>query len=167
MDDDTPRPPPVSQLSKTPSWVLLGFVIGAAFVWLLPHPEPKSEPPRRRAPPPAAAPAPHEKRDLAVIDAVFAEWGGDAIWENDLTEVALWDAEAKAFGHCYEVLRSGGNFYFRPIDRLTRPVLTHGQLKPGSPLRYTETEAMRQAWLREKAQEDWKAISDSLKSPKP
>jgi hypothetical protein len=162
-DADHPAPPPVKQLSRTPSWLLLGFLLGASFVWLLPHPETKPVPPARREPAPAAAAAaPREKRDLTVIEAVFAEWGGAAIWEHDLTEVALWDSEAKAFSQCYEVLRSGGNFYYRPIDRLTRPVLTHGGLKPDSPLRLTETAAMREEWLREKSQEDWKAIKDSI-----
>jgi len=166
MDEDTPRPPSVRQLSKTPSWLLLGFVFGAAFVWLLPHPEPKPEPPHRRAPVPAAVSVvPREKRDVTVIEAVFAEWGGPAVWEHDLTEVALWDSETNAFNRFYEVLRSGGNFYYRPIDRLTRPVLTHGGLKAGSPLLFTEPEAMRQEWLREKAQEDWKAIAESITSP--
>lgn len=165
MDDDTPRPPSPKSLSKTPSWILLGFVLGALFVWLLPRDEPAP-----RAAKPAAvkiqSPAPREKKDLSEIEAVFAEWGGGAVWENDLTEVALWSIERSAFTRNYEVLRSGGNFYYRPIDRLTRPVLTHG-VQADSPLQFTETEALRQQWLREKAEENWKAITGSLKTPPP
>ncbi len=167
MDDtDAPRPPSARQLSKTPSWILLGFILGAAFVWLLPTDEQKTEAPRRREPTKAVAAAgEHAKRDLTTIEAVFAEWGSHAVWEHDLTEVALWDSETKAFNHYYEVLRSGGNFYYRPLDRLTRPILTHGVKDPDCPLRFTETEAMRQEWLHEKAQEDWKAITNSIQKP--
>lgn len=163
MDEDTPSPTPrPGQLSKTPSWLLLGFILGAGFVWLLPQPAPKAPPiVQREKPAPPAAP---KKRDLMVIEAVFTAHGAPAVWVDDLTEVALWNTETGAYDQFYEVLRSGGSYYYRPIDRLTRPVLTHGDVRTDGPLLFTETEAMRQAWLREKAQEDWRAISDSFKS---
>jgi hypothetical protein len=58
------------------------------------------------------------------------------------------------------VLRTGENYYFRTIDRLTRPILTHG-VKVDGPLLYTETEAMRAEWLQEKRQENWNMIRES------
>ena len=135
-------PPSVSRLSKTPSWVTLGFVLGALFVWALPHVE------NNLAPPPAtlATTVRLERPQLTEIEAVFAEWGHFAVWENDVTEVALWDVDKRSYAICYEVLRSGENFYFRSIPRLTRPVLTHG-LHETMPLQFTETEAMRREWL--------------------
>ena len=36
MDEEDPKPPSPSQLSKIPSWISLGFVLGALFVWALP-----------------------------------------------------------------------------------------------------------------------------------
>jgi len=170
MDEVDPKPPSPSQLSKIPSWISLGFVLGALFVWALPSPE--TEAPVPSAPeapevsvPPAvrSGPAP-----LSDIEVVFSEWGHHAVWSHDLSEVALWDTETKSYSRYYEVLRNGENYYFRTIDRLTRPILTHG-VKADAPLQYTETEAMREEWLREKRQEDWKVIRESnpLKPSKP
>jgi hypothetical protein len=142
MDEPSDRTPPLSRLSKTPSWVLLGFVIGALFVWALP----------REITTPAG---PAGTKTLTVqlerpkatdIEAVFAEWGRYAVWEHDLTEVALWDVDRKSYSIFYEVLRSGDIIYFRSIPRLTRPILTHG-VHVHSPLQYTETEEQRREWL--------------------
>ena len=135
-------PPAVSRLSKTPSWVMLGFVLGALFVWALPQVE------KTVAPPAAGNPAVLllERPKATEIEAVFAEWGRFAVWENGLTEVALWDVDKRSYSICYEVLRDGDNLYFRSIPRLTRPVLTHG-VHGTMPLQFTETEAMRREWL--------------------
>jgi len=135
-------PPSAKRLSKTPSWVTLGFVLGALFVWALPQVEKDLV-----SPPPAVSATLQLRRPaLTEIEAVFAEWGHFAVWENDLTEVALWDVDKHSYSICYEVLRSGENLYFRSIPRLTRPVLTHG-LHGTMPLQFTETEALRREWL--------------------
>ncbi len=170
MDDSEPRPPSPSQLSKIPSWISLGFVLGALFVWALPAPEVEAPatPPPAEVPLVAPAPVRSGPAPLSDIEAVFAVWGRYAIWYNDLSEVALWDTETKAYSRYYEVLRNGDSYYFRTIDRLTRPILNHGILVE-SPLQYTETEAMREEWLREKREVDWKLIKESnpLKAPIP
>ena len=166
MDESEPRPPSPSQLSKILSWISLGFVLGALFVWALPAPEveapasasataPAAEPPPVLTVPVRSGPAP-----LSDIEAVFEVWGHHAIWYNDLSEVALWDTETKQFSRFYEVIRNGDTYYFRTIDRLTRPILTHG-IRVDGPLLYTETEAMRDEWLREKHEEDWRIIKES------
>ena len=134
-------PPSASRLSKTPSWVTLGFILGALFVWALPQVEKTVTPPAGRA-----VTVQLVRPKFTDIEAVFAEWGHQAVWENDLTEVALWDVDKRSYSICYEVLRNGENFYFRSISRLTRPVLTHGLSGP-APLQFTETEAMRREWL--------------------
>jgi hypothetical protein len=135
-------PPSPSRLSKTPSWVTLGFVLGALFVWALPRAEQSA---MRPAVPPATR-VQLARPQATEIEAVFAQYGQPAVWDNDVTEVALWDVDRRSYSLCYEVLRNGENFYFRSIPRLTRPVLTHGVPGP-SPLRFTETEAMRREWL--------------------
>lgn len=162
MDEDEPKPPSPSQLSKIPSWISLGFVLGALFVWALPSPDTTpAEPPPVRIPLDAPAPVTRSgPTQLSDVEVVFAEWGQYAIWEHDLSEVALWDTETKQFSRYYEVLRSRDNHYFRSIDHLTRPILTHG-VKVNGPLLYTETEAMREEWLQEKRQEDWKVITET------
>lgn len=134
-------PPSASRLSKTPSWVMLGFGLGALFVWALPHAEKIAAPARTQT-----VSVQLERPKLTDIEAVFAAWSQFAVWENDLTEVALWDTERKAYSIYYEVLRNGDALYFRSIPRLTRPVLTHGLHGP-MPLQFTETEALRREWL--------------------
>ncbi len=135
------RPAPPSRLSRTPSWITLGFVLGALFVALLPGPKP---PPA--APTPPAQVVKLERPKLTEIEAVFAHWGDRAVWQNDLTEVALWDTERHSYSLFYEVLRNGDTYYFRSIPHLTRPLLTRG-VDANAPLQFTETEESRREWL--------------------
>jgi hypothetical protein len=143
MDEPAkPYPTPSPRLSKTPSWVTLGFVLGALFVWALPRPEkPAAEPAISRS-----LTVQLQRPKLTEIEAVFAEWGHLAVWDYDLTEVAMWDVDKQSFSICYEVLRDGDKLFFRSIPHLTRPVLTHGLHGP-MPLQFTETEALRREWL--------------------
>jgi hypothetical protein len=145
MDEPSDKPLPPSRLSKTPSWVSLGFVIGALFVWALPR-ETKTAGTAGES---SAAKVPVvqlERPKATDIEAVFAEWGRYAVWDNDLTEVALWDVDRKSYTIFYEILRSGDASYFRSIPRLTRPILVHG-VPRGCPLQFTETEEQRREWL--------------------
>ena len=121
----------------TPSWVMLGFVLGAFFVWALP--EAKKKPP----PPPALVERVPEPMTLASrlprlteVEAVFAQWDRYAIWESDVTEVAYWNEETRSFSNFFEVLRSGDRLFFRSIPKLTRPVVRRG-VEARSPLLFT------------------------------
>jgi hypothetical protein len=146
MDEsENQRPISPARLSKTPSWITLGFVLGAMFVLALPR-EHRPAPPAV-AQPLAQPPVRLERPVLTEIEAVFSEWGQYAAWEHDITEVALWDADRKAYAICYEVLRNGESLFFRSIPHLSRPVLTHG-VPNNSPLQFTEPEEQRQEWLR-------------------
>lgn len=141
MDDSPETPPAPSRPSKTPSWILLGFVIGALFVWALPRErENETTPVTKRTVIELARPK------ASDIEAVFEAWGQYAAWDHDLTEVALWDVDKKTYSIYYEILRRGDALYFRSIPHLTRPLLTHG-VHVQSPLQYTETEQMRQEWI--------------------
>ena len=161
MDDSSPAGKP----TQTPSWVMLGFVVGVLFMLALPRhspapPAPAPAPVRAPLPPPAPAPAPAQ---ISTIDAVFAVWGKYAIWDNDTTEVALWDSGTGDFSDCYEVLRVGDTNFFRPIPHLTRPVLHHGVPDAqNAPLEYTETAAQEQEWKKEASDENWRAFNDAL-----
>jgi hypothetical protein len=152
--------PKSSKPNSAPSWVMLGFILGGLCVLAVPRPSPPPpEPPAAPPRPPAPPPAPR----LTTIEAVFDEWGKYAVWNQNVTEVALWDTDTKAYDECYEVLRVGGSDYFRSISRLTRPVLTHGLPDdPAMPLEFTETDAQRQEWLRETGQENWNALRQAL-----
>lgn len=154
MDDDEPKaenryPISAAKLSKTPSWIMLGFLLGAAFVIALP-PLRKSrapEPPAPRAEEPIRPATPREPPQLTTIEAVFADWGRYAVWSDDVTEVALWNSHDKAFTDFYEVRRLGNAFYFRTISRLTRRIISRGKPLPESPLQFTETEEQYREWL--------------------
>jgi len=137
-----PSTPSPARLSKTPSWITLGFVLGALFVLALQREE--SDKRLSTAVPPTTVRL--ERPKMTEIEAVFADWGKYAVWQNDVTEVALWDTEKHNYSICYEVVRIGENYYFRSIPRLTRPVLTRG-VRSESPLQFTETEESRREWL--------------------
>jgi len=139
IPDNAPPPAPPS---KVPSWVLLGFVIGAVFVFLLRRdyirpgapPVPVAGPP----PPPAVVQAVARKPEasLATIEAVWDAWGGNAIWEGDTTQVAMWNVDQGGFSEFFEVVRHGDHVYFRSLTRLTRPVVDRG-LGIQCPLQFT------------------------------
>lgn len=146
MDDiDSGRPVPISRLSKTPSWITLGFVMGALFILALPRDEDKksSRPARLEKP---ASTVELVRPKLTDIEAVFSDWEHYAVWHNDVTEVALWDTDRRSYTIFYEVIRREGVYYFRSIPRLTRPILKRG-VPEQSPLAFTETEESRRAWL--------------------
>lgn len=151
MDDEPPEkryPPSVSKMSKTPSWVMLGFVLGALFVLALPNrrrAEPSPAPTKKvEAPRPAA---PREPPPLTRIEAVFEEWGKYAVWHDDTTEVALWDSTEERYSDFYEIRKVGGALYFRSVPRLTRrPIGDRSRELVGSPLLFTETEEQFREW---------------------
>ena len=85
------------------------------------------------------APAPPELLTVeraVFFEDVFAQLNRNAVWQDDVTEVAFWNAPRRAFSDCYEVLRTGDKFYFRSIPHLTRPVLKEG-VSADSPLLFT------------------------------
>lgn len=141
--EEAPTVPP-SRLSKTPSWITLGFLLGALFVWTLPRK------PERPDPELSAQASPQvvqlERPRLTEVEAVFAEWERYAVWKNNVTQVAMWDTEKRSFSIFYEVLRQNGEYYFRSIPALTRPLLTRG-VPENAPLQFAETEESRRAWI--------------------
>lgn len=151
MDEDEPPqksyPPSVSKMSKTPSWIMLGFVLGALFVLALPDRRPRPEMPApARKPEPAAPAVPRDPPPLSRIEAVFEEWGKYAVWHEDTTEVALWDPAENRYSDFYEVRKVNGAPYFRSIPKLTRRAIDHGKPLEGSPLQFTETEEQYREW---------------------
>jgi len=163
MDEEPPSQPPPGKPSQVPSWIMLGFVLGALFVLALPR-RPSIGPeirPSAEATPQAPA-RPADRPQITTIEAVFAAWEKYAVWSDDTTEVALWSASTRSFSECYEVLRNGDARYFRSIGRLTRPILEHG-IVDGSPLEFTETVRQRNEWLGQMGKEDMKALSESVK----
>ena len=155
MDDDPEAPQsqyPLAgskaKLSRTPSWVMLGFILGALFVYVLMRRQEAARPSTvsvrivdaPKPAPPRAAPA------LTTIEAVFEVWGEHAVWSGNTTEVALWNKEAGQFSDYYEVRRIAGVNYFRSIPELSRRVIRHGRELPDSPLQFTETEEQYREW---------------------
>jgi hypothetical protein len=150
--DSDSRPPDradrPARLSRTPSWVMLGFLLGAlaVYAWL----RPRGNAPQPPAPPAvSAAPVAETKRDapvLTTIEAVFATWGENAVWHANTTEIALWNSRDRDFTDFYEVRRIGGVNYFRSIPTLTRRIIRRGKEIPECPLQFTETEEQYREW---------------------
>lgn len=148
MSVDTPtRWSPKTELSQAPSWILLGFVVGAVFVFLLRRQYIVEE--ALLAPPAVEAPASAASENLAsptaarageptaaAFDAVWRAWGHHAVWVDDTTQVALWNAKSGDYSDAFEVVRRGDEFYFRPLPALTRPMVDRG-LGVGAPLQFT------------------------------
>jgi hypothetical protein len=151
--------------SKTPSWVMLGFVIGVLSVLAFNEGKKQIE----KSKPQAVEAKPIVEKTIVmaprmtVIEAVFDQWSDNAVWDKNKTEVALWNSELRSFSDCFEVIRTPDGYYFKSIPHLTRPLLTHG-VKAGSPLQFTETEDQRASWLREKTEEDWSVIKSTIHS---
>ena len=167
MDDEPEKTYPLSpaRMSKTPSWVILGFLMGAAFVWGYKRDAEKSVPVAPAIPvewPKALTLAPSP---LTTIEAVFDEWKEHAVWENNLSEVAMWRSETGAYSEFYEVRRVNETLYFRSIPRLTRRIVRSGTPLPSNaPLQFTESEAHYLAWLE---QGRVKSLGEPLVPPRP
>ncbi|MFT3782837.1 MAG: hypothetical protein QM790_12575 [Nibricoccus sp.] len=139
------------KLSTAPSWVMVGFVIGALFSWGV-----QRELARRHleaapaAPPPVSAPVEtpkspavmKERASLVAVENIFAQYGSNAVWRNDITEFALWNAETNKFSECFEAVRTGELLHFRTISHLTRPVIRPNPV-PDAPIRFTEPEEVQ------------------------
>ena len=158
MADDAPK---TSQpkLSKTPSWIMVGFIAGALFAYGVQQ-EVTRQAERKPAPPPAPVPALIEpahssatlkdRASLTAIENIFTQYEGQAVWHNDLTEVALWNAESGKYSEFFEIMRSGDYRYFRTLPHLTRAVIRQN-VDPNSPLRFTETMEEQLKHLKEKS----------------
>lgn len=161
MEDDSETPPAPAKPSQVPSWVTLGFVLGALFVWALPKREP--EVPLSPPPPPSLhAAKPTQNPGTSTIEAVFESWGKYAMWSDDTTEVALWDPTTKGFSQYYEVLRVADTYYYRTLTSLSRPILSHG-IPEECPLQFTETVRQREAWLADVSKENEKSFIEGVK----
>jgi hypothetical protein len=145
-DNPSPRTYPMSpaKMSKTPSWIMLGFVLGAlAAAAFLRQPQKPAVVPA--APPVAITPPEPEKprfpQPLSKIETVFEMFGKEAVWDrHETTEVGLFDSETNRFADFYEIRRMEGKLYFRTIPELTRRVFVPEKADPANPLQFTETE---------------------------
>ncbi len=157
-DDETQDVYPLRKaepkLSRTPSWVMLGFLFGAAWMYLWQRGERAKQPEPaavRIVEVPAKPAAPRTAQPLSTIEAVWAaaleDGKTDIDWNGDATEVALWNRQERAFADFYEVRRAGGQYYFRTIPSLTRRVVNRGKGLETAALRFTESEARYQEWL--------------------
>ena len=108
-----PDAPPQAKPSQAPSWVILGFVLGALCVFAFP----RTERPVPTAPVPPAAEIEHATiraqpiSRFQAVEAVFTEWATYASWDADTTEISVYDPDLKKYAECYEVLRHGDDLY--------------------------------------------------------
>ena len=137
-EPEKPLRPSKPKLSKTPSWIMLGFLLGVGFMLALP-------PLRRKSPPPperrieAPKPVPPPEPQLTTVEAIFEQWRPFAAWDDDgATQFALWNSETRDYTDYYEARRIGDEVYVRSIMRLTRILMREdSRLAPESPIRFT------------------------------
>lgn len=136
-----------SSRSSGPFLATLGFALGLGFGYLVFH----QEKPKVHIAPPLQVKAEPIQRDagtLASLEVTFERWGGYAVWHDDVTEFAAWDPRRKRHADFYEVRRVNGNFYFRTIPALTRPLIEHGS-RTSLPFWFTETQEMKEKFFRD------------------
>jgi hypothetical protein len=141
--EDAQPPPKASDLSKVPSWLLLGFVVGALFVGLLrrdylvsssPGPERSDKvEPSLASPSPAVRPG---EPSLSAVEAIWSVWGEHAVWVEEVTQISIWNTETLAFTDFFEVTRRADSYFFRCIPRLSRPLIDRG-LGKAAPIQFT------------------------------
>lgn len=132
FDESPPasRPKP----SKIPSWIMLGFLMGALFVWALPRPRPASPAPAPVTPV-ISAPASATHPRFSDLEASFLEWQQYALLSGERGYVVMWDAESRSFRDCYEVLRRSDEFFFRSVPR-PRNLRAREDVPANSPLQF-------------------------------
>lgn len=138
------------KLSKTPSWIMVGFVAGILFVlgvqseWKQASPV---EPPRIEASAPLAArniASLEDRPSLAAIEALFEQYQAAAVWEDGTTELALWNSVTGNYDDFFEVRRDGDRDYYRSLIKLTRPLI-NDEAGSDALLKFTEPESHRKA----------------------
>lgn len=152
-------PPPRPKLSQAPSWIMVGFVVGVLAVWGF-KPDGRA-PAADTAAPAVPAPARVEpviessnassldgRPSLVVVEALFEQYRDYAFWENEMTEIAVWNITTNAFSDHFEIVRTNTGTYYRPIDGFTRlPLEDYGP--EHCPVRFSETPRMRAARYRQ------------------
>lgn len=137
------------KLSPAPSWITLGFGLGALTVWaLLRQPElpPAPEPVAAAA---TEAPAPRgnvatlaDRPSFNVVAAMFEQNLPWAFWHEGRSQFALWNSVTGDYTDFFEAQRVGDDLFFRPLDRLTW-WLIDGYGPEAGVIRFAETNAMR------------------------
>ena len=151
-----------ASLSHVPSWILIGFGLGALTVWGFlsrPEPPPPVTPPAAdvdaTAATPLASPATPRRNpaaltdrpSLQVVEALFEQHRAWAFWDNGATQIALWNGATGAFTDFFEIRRTEEGTYYRTLDALTWwPIEYYGP--DNAPIRFTETNVMRLARYR-------------------
>lgn len=138
-------------MSQVPSWIMLGFVVGVLTMWLFrssPEPlEPEVVEPVAEVEEPAE---PDEEPEasgdgslsMALVGAIWEEYRAYAFWNEDKTQIGVWNSATFGFTDRYEVLRGEEFDYFRPIESFTRLTLP-GYGPENSPILFTETAEQR------------------------
>lgn len=140
------------KLSQVPSWIMLGFVVGVLTMWLFrsapePHQPPVEQPEPEIAETTAAVDEEPENSgdgslSMALLGAIWEEYRAYAFWNEDRTQIGVWNSATYGFTDRYEVLRGEEFDYFRPIDSFTRLTLP-GYGPENSPILFTETAEQR------------------------
>lgn len=137
-------------LSQVPSWIMLGFVVGVVTMWLFRSPPTPPPAPDDSSAPVAAEPAEppsnpialEESASLVIVEALWEEHRHWAFWNEDKTQIAVWNSSTLGFTDRFEVIRTAEADYFRSITAFSRLTLP-GWGPENSPILFTETAEQR------------------------
>ena len=157
--------------SNVPVWLTLGFVAGCAFGWVMFHEsvKPPTAPVAAAATAtPVAVPsgAPKDIATLAAAEQYFQKWGGYAVWENHVTQFAVWNGRKQRHADFYEVRRVDAKFYFRSLPQLSWVLIDHGP-KTREPIWFAETAARRAQFYQENPSYDQAKEPEIKRPPRP
>lgn len=171
--------------SKIPSWIMVGFVLGALSFYTVgdyfgsrektpapapaasasaAQPAPSSEPAPAPQPPDTstkASPLIDNSRQMTLfaIDAIFRQWEVNAMWEYGTTQVVFWNPEDKQYSTAVEVFRLGSDDtgYEYYYRRISRLTRTpiRDDSRPDAPIIFTESEEATKRRV-EKQNERWR-----------
>lgn len=163
---------PREKASKIPSWIMLGFILGALAFYTVgehlrgpkktdaaasttaqPQPAPALESQASPTPEPdtttQASPLLREGRHMSLyaMDTIFRKWLVNAQWDYNTTQVVFWNPYDGKYSVPVQVLRYGTEdnyeYYYQPLDKLTRP-LTREARRSEAPILFTESEDVTQ-----------------------
>lgn len=151
---------PPKKPSHVPSWVMLGFVLGALTVWSLLDTSPRATvatdesgaPPAAtttRDDPTAENPlARPDRPSIEIVEALLELYRPFVFWDRGLTQIAVWNGRTAAYTDYFEVISTETGTYFRSLEALTWwPIENYGPEE--SPIRFCETNEMRLRRFRE------------------
>ena len=153
-----------AKISIAPLWLILGLAAGLLAGWIIFGS-------RETAKIAVVDQMPAEGEEqgpvtLAAAERLFQKWGGYAVWENDITQLAVWNVRKHEHADFYEVYRVRGRFFFRSLQQLNWVLIDHGH-KVVEPIWFAEPVAARAQFYQDNPDYDLAKEKPTKRRPLP